>query len=228
MMTDKPSSRELKKRILSVLEREELDSALAYIQQYSPGQTIGPLFSLFYHGDGIIHWRAITAMGVVVNHQARTEGLEPARVVMRRMMWNLNDESGGIGWGSPEAMGEIMARNKPLAEEFGNILISYIMPEGNFLEHERLQRGLLWGMGRWAHARPDMVRKAVAYLLPFMKSDDPYHRGLAAWAAGPIADAAAKKQLEKRQADQEGMTIYRNGELTETTVGELAREALQS
>jgi len=36
-------------------------------------------------------------------------------------MWSLNDESGGIGWGAPEAMGAIMARHTGLADEYANI-----------------------------------------------------------------------------------------------------------
>ncbi|MEA3417440.1 MAG: hypothetical protein U9R02_15080 [Thermodesulfobacteriota bacterium] len=56
-------------------------------------------------------------MGVVVSNLADHD-MESARVIMRRLIWNLNDESGGIGWGSPEAMGEIMARNNRLALPF--------------------------------------------------------------------------------------------------------------
>ena len=78
---------------------------------------------------------------------------------MRRLMWNLNDESGGIGWRArPEAMGEIVARSERLADEYGHILISYLDPDGNYLEHPLLQRGLLWGIGRFAHARPEKGR----------------------------------------------------------------------
>jgi hypothetical protein len=100
--------------------------------------------------------------------------MESARVVMRRLMWNLNDESGGIGWGSPEAMGEITAGHGRLADEFAGILISYINPAGNFLEHELLQRGSLWGVGRLAHARPLLARPAVPFLPAFFESPDPY------------------------------------------------------
>ena len=46
------------------------------------------------------------------------KNMEKARIVMRRIMWNLNDESGGIGWGSPEAMGEILCQSPELALEF--------------------------------------------------------------------------------------------------------------
>ena len=67
---------------------------------------------------------------------------------MRRLMWSLNDESGSIGWGAPEAMAEIMARNKKLADEYYKILISYSEQGKNYLEHEGLQRSVRRGIER--------------------------------------------------------------------------------
>jgi len=98
---------------------------------------------------------------------------------MRRLIWNLNDESGGIGWGSPEAMGEIMAQSEQMAKEYHLILISYIRDDGNYIEHEILQRGVLWGLSRLAHARPELVKDAAPFLHPYMESDDPILRELA-------------------------------------------------
>ncbi len=102
-------------------------------------------------------------MGMVVSNLADHD-IESARVVMRRLMWNLNDESGGIGWGSPEAMGEIMARHSRLAQEFASILVSYINPDKNYIEHEILQRGVLWGIGRLAYERPEFVKDSEHFL----------------------------------------------------------------
>ena len=64
-----------------------------------------------------------------------------------------------------------------MADEFANVLISYIDPQGNFLEHELLQRGSLWGVGRLAHARPLLARPAAPFLSAFYQSPDPYLRG---------------------------------------------------
>ena len=52
-------------------------------------------------------------MGAVVANLAEKD-MESARVVMRRLMWSLNDESGDIGWSRPEAMGEIIASHGDL------------------------------------------------------------------------------------------------------------------
>jgi hypothetical protein len=95
-------------------------------------------------------------MGRVVAAMA-TEKPEQARIVMRRLMWSLNDESGGIGWGAPEAMGEIMARNKTLAREYRNILVSYTNPQGNYLEYEPLRQGADWAMDRVRGVYPDFL-----------------------------------------------------------------------
>jgi hypothetical protein len=95
-------------------------------------------------------------------------------------MWTLNDESGGIGWGSPEAMAEAMARHRGLAKEYISILFSYIREDGNFLEYEPLRRGALWGIRRLSQVYPELLKKldAVKYIRPYSDSDDPLSREL--------------------------------------------------
>ncbi len=203
----------------------DLDAALAEIRRHPSRRTINPLFSFFYSGDRWLRWRSIAAMGAVVADLAEAEP-ESARVAMRRLMWNLNDESGGIGWGSPEAMGEIMARSAPMAGEYNRILVSYVREDGNFLEHPMLQRGALWGLGRLARARPERVAGAAAHLAPFLASDDPAHRGLALWAAGGM-DASAIKSLIQPLADDKAIVeIYLPDRFATLVVGELAKAAL--
>jgi hypothetical protein len=165
-------------------------------------------------------------MGRVVSRQAE-DNLPGARVIMRRLMWNLNDESGGIGWGSPEAMGEIMACSPALAREYHRILISHIDPAGNFLEHEGLQQGALWGLGRLFHARPETGAHSGDLLIPFLEAPDAVRRGLAAWASIPLASQSLRKPLEALAGENKGLRIYEDMSLVEKTVGELARMALR-
>ena len=42
--------------------------------------------------------------------------------IMRRLMWHMNEESGNIGWGIPEAFAEILAQHRRLGDEFYPIL----------------------------------------------------------------------------------------------------------
>ena len=213
--------RQLNKETLELLSHKDFENGLEKICQLPARQVVNPLFSFFYSSDEIVKWRAVTAMGAVVSNLADHD-MESARVIMRRLIWNLNDESGGIGWGSPEAMGEIMAGHDRLAEEYHNILISYIMPDGNYIEHEILQRGVLWGIGRLAHARPQLVEDSVLFLLPYMQSEDANLRGLAAWTAGLFDCKTTRILLKRLENDQAILTIYLNGKLEEFTVAQLA------
>ena len=174
----------------------------------------------------MIRWHAITAMGSVSDCLA-DEDIEAARVVMRRLIWNLNDESGGIGWGSPEALGEIMACGRHLAEEYAFLLVSYINPDGNYIEYDMLQRGVLWGLGRLAHARPQLVRQASPLLIPYLHSPDDILRGLAAWIAGAFENNQELHLLiESLTADCTTIKLFANQKLIEISISQLATSAL--
>ncbi len=213
--------RQLKKAVLELLEAEDYEA----ICRFPARQVINPLFAFFLHSEPIIKWRAVTAMGHVVSRLARAEP-ESARVVMRRLMWSLNDESGGIGWGSPEAMGEVCARSEKLAREYHPLVISYIREDGNYLEHPILQRGAMWGVGRLANARPEMAQEAAPCLVGPLASADPYLRGLAAWTAGPLEQGLTKALLKGLCTDNATIVIYLDSTLREITVGQLATQAL--
>jgi hypothetical protein len=141
-------------------------------------------------------------------------------------MWLLNDESGGIGWGAPEAMGEIIACHDGLAKEYASVLVSYVREDGNFLEYEPLQRGAVWGIGRVAQVKPHMIQDAVPHLLLFLESPDGIVRGLAAWTVGLIGAAAARSMLQALLEDVTEVPLYLNRNLVRRTVGGLAKEAL--
>jgi len=217
--------RALKQKILQLLSAQDFNESLAQIGRLPARQVVNPLFSFFYHGDTLLKWRAVSAMGVVVAALFECNP-ESARVIMRRLMWNLNDESGGIGWGSPEAMGEIMACSESLAGEFSRILVSYIDPCGNYLEHEILQRGVLWGLGRLAGVRSSLLTNLPPFVLPFLNSDDPFHRGLGVWIGGLLKSRHLFPIIESLSRDEARLTIYRGRELQSRSVARLAVDAL--
>ena len=147
--------RHLKSTIYDLLQMTDEAAAMEKILEYPAQKVINPLFSFIQHTDEPVKWRAVRAMGRVVSHMAENN-IESARIVMRRLMWSLNDESGGIGWGAPEAMGEIMAQDQRLADEYHHMLISYLDEKGNYLEYEPLRRGAVWAVNRLCSSRPDM------------------------------------------------------------------------
>ncbi|MEA1991364.1 MAG: HEAT repeat domain-containing protein [Thermodesulfobacteriota bacterium] len=186
---EKESPRILRRRVHKLLGSGDWEQVLMELRKISPRKAINPLISVFYDSDLELRQKAINAFGQVVADLAN-EDMEAARVVMRRLMWTLNDESGGIGWGAPEAMAEAMACHPRLAEEYVHILFSYIREDGNFLEYEPLRRGALWGIGRLAQIYPKMLieLEAAKYIRPYLEDDDVSSRELSALALRMLGD----------------------------------------
>ena len=175
----KPYGRKIKKQVSRILEGNRRDGALAKLSQIPDEQLVGHLFAHLYHGNELIKFRSAAAMGTLGKRMARSR-IERARIMLRRIMWNLNDESGGIGWGSPEAMGDILSHSPELALEFKSILFSYLDPGGNHIEHDMLQRGVLWGVGTYLAASPEDLPESTQTLLSgYLHSQDPVKRGYA-------------------------------------------------
>jgi hypothetical protein len=217
----------LKKKLFDLLNQGDLDRALVEIGRLPPRQVVNPLLSFIQSGNEKIKWGAVKAMGRVVGELADRDP-EAARVIMRRLMWTLNDESGGIGWGSPEAMGEILAAHRGLAQEYAHLLLSYAREDENYLENEGLQRGVLWAIGRLAEKRPEMVRGFSASLMPYLESRDGAIRGLAARLMGLLQVKEAKPALRKLADDGASLVVMVENHLATVCVKDLAAEALRS
>jgi hypothetical protein len=224
MVADRKSGRRLKKEVIQLLGSQDLDQALDALCQLPARQVINPLLSLLPSTDPI-RWAAVTAMGAVVARLAERE-MESARVVMRRLMWQLNEESGGIGWGCPEAMGEIMACHEGLAREYAHVLISYASEDGVFLDYEPLQRGVVWGLGRLGQERPYLLGDAVPHLIASLEAEDATLRGLAAWAIGMIGAHEARSRITPLLRDDAEVEVYLDRKLRVCRVRDLAQQAL--
>jgi HEAT repeat protein len=223
----KNHGRGLKKKLFGLLNQGILDEALAEIGRFPPRQIINSLLSLIQSGNDKVKWGAVRAAGQVVARLADSDP-EAARVVLRRLMWSLNDESGGVGWGSPEAIGEILAAHGGLAREYAHILLSYAREDGNYLEFEGLQRGLLWGVGRLSEERPELVREAAELFLPYLGSKDEGVRGLAARLMGLLQVKQAEPMLRQLAHDESPIGLMVENQFTTLRVKDLAEEALRA
>lgn len=218
----------LKEKVFALLKSPELEKELESLRKFSIHRLFRTLLSALCSEDEEIKWPAVTFIGILVADLAQRD-MEGARSLLRRMIWSLNEESGGIGWGIPEAMGEILARNEALAREFAPILVSYVQPEGNFLEFEPLQRGVLWGIGRLAEIHPQVLRSlgVAKYLIPCMDSPDPLVRGHALWAAGWIGVEGDISDLESLLQDQTEITLYQDRRFRRVRIRDLVREIFE-
>ena len=216
-----PDRRELKQRVSELLRHPDAAGSIEELCRLPGRRVVNPLLSFLPSLDESLKWRTVEALGAVVARLAEKQ-LEPARVVLRRLAWTLSDESGGIGWGAPEAMGEAMARSGALAEEFADVLIAFIRPEGNYLEYKELHPGVLWGIGRLAHARPARARSAATYLGPFLEAAEPAIRGTAVWIATALPVELPPARREALRCDAAVFPLYRDGRVDDVRIGELA------
>lgn len=218
----------LKKEFSALLVQDDWQARLEPLLEFPPRKVLGPLFSLLLAPEPLLRWRAVSAFGVVTARLAE-QNMESARVIMRRLMWNLNEESGAIGWGAPESMGESMARNTTLADEFHRILISYaqepISGDGNFLDHAPLRWGAYWGMARLAENRPDLMQKSEAVFVECLGEDDSLSRAVGLWGLISVGNASSLPLVLAQIDDQSQITLYRGDTLRAFHVGELAQEA---
>jgi hypothetical protein len=222
----KASIRALKKQTLKILESSCDYHDLLKICGGSLLRIINSLFSFLYNKNPVIKWNAVTAMGSAVSSLAETDK-ESARNIIRRLMWNLNDESGGIGWGSAEAMGEILAKNRNLALEYWPVLLSYAREDGNFQEHKLMQRGVLWGIGRFCESWPEIPGDhAKKHIIPFLESDDTHVRGLAVWIMGYLKAKESIPRLVELKEDENIIQIYYKEKYSDVRIKDLAQEAL--
>jgi hypothetical protein len=218
--------RGVKKKLATILPGADLDHILAEIFELPQQHVITPLISFLYQTDERLKWNAVIAIGQVLDVLAKSD-MEAARIIMRRLLWNLNEESGGIGWGMTEAMGEILAVNEDLAKEYAHMLVSY-MREENYLELPALQHGLLWGIGRLSMVRPDLLLKnnADGYMALYLESPDTVVQGLASRNFGILGIREAIPHIKRFVNMDQQVNLFQDRQMMRTTVGQLAREAL--
>lgn len=191
-------------------------------------KVLGPLFSLLLDPNALVKWRTVSAFGLVVSRLAEQD-MESARVVMRRLMWNLNEESGAIGWGAPECMGEVMACHAVLASEYHRVLISYaqepLSGDGNYLDHEPLRQGAYWGICRLAQVRPGLALAARPVFLRALDEETSRSQALSLWGLGYVGEPKDVEVLAGFAQGGECLDLYRDDTLQGVCMADLAREA---
>ena len=150
------------------------------VRQVDPASLVGPLFACLPEGEPLTD-RAAAALGGVLA-VLRKERPEEAKNVIRRFMWHMNEESGNIGWGIPEAFGEALAQSRLLADDFYRVLFSYIRnKEGDntWCDYAPLRLSCYRAVERVMAVRPDLRHEALCLLHNAGDDPDPACRALA-------------------------------------------------
>ncbi len=178
------------------------------------------LVALTYEPEPVLAWRAIEAFGVAAAAIADRDP-EFVRGHLRRLLWLLSDESGGIGWRAPELLGEVLRRRPAQFAEFMPILASLLdmAPE----DAVRFRAGWLWAVGQVAEAAPEAMAAALPWAAPCLDDPDPQVRGLAAWCLGRLGRGDMLAGRSDLLEDDGPVMFYNAGEISMVKVRELAR-----
>ncbi|MEW6447804.1 MAG: DVU0298 family protein [Bacillota bacterium] len=174
---------------------------------------------LLCHSDDLIRLRAADALG----RASKVVLLKDPKVVVAVLqgLFKPFSDSSASGWGSIDAIGEIIANAPDL---FGGY-VSHLI---RLLGDQFLQPQVLRALGRIALVRPELVQtRAAGRILPLIHSADPQIRGYAAWLLGSLGVTEARKALADIQDQDEEIGIYEEGWIVKKTLGQLAREALE-
>jgi len=154
-----PTFRDLKTSLRALLADDNWSARAKELDTRPPALLISPLIACLPLGDPAAT-RAAKILGRQVARLAdEPDGNEQVRNIIRRLMWHMNEDSGNIGWGIPEAFGEILAARRDIASTYSRILISYVIDTGhadNFCEHPPLRRSCYRAILRLIEAWPDL------------------------------------------------------------------------
>lgn len=145
-------------RIAAFLEQDDLDG-LARLARPRPGRVLRFLVRRLYSPAAPQKWRAVRALGVL----AAAPGLldpERTRDLLRRFFWSLNDESGAVPFGIPEAIGEILAVRPEFQPEYLPPLCCMVT-DAEMIQTGPIEQGVLWALGRIGPPVADCSPQAV-------------------------------------------------------------------
>jgi hypothetical protein len=209
---------ELKKLIKDALVKRELDRVARYALE-SP-RVVGILFNLSYDKDSLITWRAVEAMGVVagaLTERSREEGRE----LMKRLLWSITEESGGLGWSSIEMIAEVVVNSPQVFSD-----IPLLLPE--YYDEPVFRDSVLYALWRIGSSNPELleptdVKEVVREAL---HTDSAYQKALALMiieATGEVINYNDIKIAPDLLNDDTTVRVYMDGDFRARPLKEIAR-----
>lgn len=176
------------------------------------------LISLSYDKKSVVSWRAIEALGLAAGKMAERDP-DAVRNLAQRLLWMMRDESGNNPWSVPEILGEIVRNSAALLADLPPIIAS-------FHDEEMLRPSVLRALERIAGVRPDMAETASPLVELYLNDINPAVRVYAVMLGGRLGLRALLTRIELLAKDGSPVTLYEEGDLVTTTVGEKASEVV--
>lgn len=158
------------------------------------------LLGFLYDPDDYTHWLAIDALGRVGVALAATHP-EKTRELVRRLLWSLNDESGGNAWGATGAIGAIAAGDPGLFGHYLGMMVPcpddiHACPE------------FIWAVATAGRKSPAVSREYIPFLMDALRSEHAQIRAYAAWGLGVLGAGEALAALGALSGDHAPAAVY--------------------
>jgi len=205
-----------KEKVRKYIADNNVNDLVALAEEDS--RVINELQRMLYTPDERERWKIIDLLG-----EASKRVAEKRPDIISKLINNLLQSAASPGaspWGALEAIGTIISVNPRLFREFTQPLLSFIV-------HQNFWHQVAWAIGKIASADPAAAKYAFRALSDFLDASDPVLRGYAAWALGNIGFIDVVQKLKALEADDNTISLWRNGDLQEVTVGQLAQEAIR-
>jgi HEAT repeat protein len=174
-----------------------------------------PVTSLLFDSDELVRWRAIEAIGWIARQEFAKDP-ERVRRFIRRILWLMNDESGGICWNGPEVIGEVLRNVLPLVSEYGQLL-------PGFFTEEPFEAGSRWAVARVAKVNKADYLPSTNELVTSLAHPNSDIRGFSLIALEALDHPISNENKERLQRDDAILSIYdfESGQLVRKPIAEL-------
>ncbi len=179
------------------------------------------LLSLSYTTDNNARFKVIKAAGYAASAIPDHES-DFLHTVISNLFWSLNDDSGSVGWSSPELLGEIISSRMDLFKEYVPLVISLLK-----IKEAYFRPGVLWAMGRIAARDPSPIKPYAPYINMYLADPVSETRGYAAWCLGQIGSPVPEEHLQHLLRDTaEVWLMDAQGNISKKTIGRITQETI--
>jgi len=218
----------LKNSILHALESNDLDAVASLVKENRRALAI--LVRISYDRETLAAWRAIKAVGLAAEALVKTE-YEFLRETVRKLLWSLSDESGGIGWSAPELLGEIVSADPKRLSD-----IIPLIAQVYEVEEEVFRPGVVYALARVAETAPEQVAVYQKIVIMSLADKNPLVKIYGLKLVERLWHPAIKENLwsseycrrvmdlvESTNLDQNEAWVYKNDGFIRLEVGEVSK-----
>jgi hypothetical protein len=215
----------LKKKLHQALESNDLETVVALVKENR--KVLSLLVRAAYDKETLVGWRAIKALGLSAQALVGTD-YDFLRETVRKLLWSLSDESGGIGWAAPELLGEIVSADP---QRFNDIIP--LIAEVYDIEEKVFRPGILYALGKIAEKSPDLVMPYKDFIRRALSGGGPLSRVFALDLLKTLKSRLGKEDMDNLTeviqsllSDHSEAWVYKNDRFINVEIGEYARSFL--